>query len=83
MSSAHSSFPSRRLALPAFLGGGRPPRHALVCVRSLRGLHRLLLLSLVGQLVIIGLLLAVGSRGERRPPSLGAPAVGALLRGEG
>jgi hypothetical protein len=43
MSSAHSSFPSRRLALLAFLGGGRPPRHALVCVRSLRGLHRLLL----------------------------------------
>ncbi len=83
MSSAHSSPPSRRPALPAFLGGGRPPGHTLVCVRSLRGLHRLLLLSLVGRLVIIGLLLAVGSRGERRPPSLGAPAAGALLRGEG
>ena len=83
MSPAHSSPPSRRPALPAFLGGGRPPGHTLVCLRSLRGLHRLLLLSLVGQLVITGLLLAVGGRGERRPPSLGAPAAGALLRGEG
>jgi hypothetical protein len=30
MSSAHSSFPARRLALLAFLGGGRLPRHALL-----------------------------------------------------
>jgi hypothetical protein len=64
------SPPSRRPALPAFLGGGRPPGHALVCVRSLQGLHRLLLLTLVGQLVIVGLL-------------LGDPAAGALLRGQG
>jgi hypothetical protein len=62
MSPAHSSPPSRRPALPAFLGGGRPPGHTLVCVRSLRGLHRLLLLSLVGQLVIIGLLLGAGGK---------------------
>ena len=48
--------------MPAFLGGGRPPGHTLVCVRSLRGLHRLLLLSLVGQLVIIGLLLGAAAK---------------------
>ncbi len=83
MSPAHSSPPSRRPALPAFLGGGRAPRHALVRVRSLRGLHRLLLLSLVGQLVIIGLLLGAGRRGERRLLMLRDPAAAALLRGEG
>ena len=75
--------PPRRPALPAFLGGGRPPRHALVCICSLRGLHRLLLLSLVGQLVIVGLLLGAMTRGERRPPMLRDPAAGALLRGQG
>ena len=64
MSPAPSSAPApRKPSLPSFLGGGRPPRHALVRVRSLRGLHRLLLLSLVGQLVIIGLLLGAGPRG--------------------
>lgn len=83
MSPAHPSPPSRRPAMPAFLGGGRPPGHTLVCVRSLRGLHRLLLLSLVGQLVIIGLLLGAGRRGERRLLMLRDPVAGALLRGEG
>ena len=73
MSPAHSSPPSRRPALPAFLGGGRPPGHTLVCVRSLRGLHRLLLLSLVGQLVIIGLLLAVGGLPAPLFPSVVGP----------
>jgi hypothetical protein len=57
MSPAHSSPPSRRPALPAFLGGGRPPRHTLVCITSLRGLRRLVLLSLLGQLLTIALLI--------------------------
>ncbi len=83
MSSTPSATPPRRPALPAFLGGGRPPRHALVRVRSLRGLHRLLLLSLVGQLVTIGLLLGAGPRGERRLLMLRDPGAAALLQGEG
>ena len=83
MRSIPPSSPSRRPALPAFLGGGRPPGHTLVCIRSLRGLHRLLLLSLVGQLVIVALLLAAMTLGERRPPMLRDPAAGALLGGEG
>ena len=82
MSPAHSSPPSRRPALPAFLGGGRPPGHTLVCVRSLRGLHRLLLLSLVGQIVTIGLVVSAGSRGERQQ-GIGAPGIDLLPRGEG
>jgi hypothetical protein len=57
MSPAHSSPPPRRSALPAFLGGGRPPRHTLVCITSLRGLRRLVLLSLLGQLLTIALLI--------------------------
>ena len=64
MSSAHSSPPPRRPALPAFLGGGRPPRHTLVCITSLRGLRRLVLLSLLGQLLTIALLI-----GHFLPPS--------------
>ena len=64
MSPAHSSPPSRRPALPAFLGGGRPPRHTLVCITSLRGLSRLVLLSLLGQLLTIALLI-----GHFLPPS--------------
>jgi|688.fasta_scaffold00809_48 hypothetical protein len=78
-----SRSPARRPALPAFLGGRRPPGHTLVSITSLRGLHRLLLLSLLGQIVTIGLLLATGGRGERRLPLLWDPAAGALLRGEG
>ena len=58
------SPPSRRPALPAFLGGGRPPRHTLVCITSLRGLRRLVLLSLLGQLLTIALLI-----GHFLPPS--------------
>ena len=57
MSPAHSSPPPRRPALPSFLGGGRPPRHTLVCITSLRGLRRLVLLSLLGQLLTIALLI--------------------------
>jgi hypothetical protein len=43
----------------------------------------MLLLSLVGQLVIVALLLAAMTLGERRPPMLRDPAAGALLRGQG
>ena len=64
MSPAHSSPPPRRPALPSFLGGGRPPRHTLVCITSLRGLRRLVLLSLLGQLLTIALLI-----GHFLPPS--------------
>jgi hypothetical protein len=56
MSPAPSSAPApRKPSLPSFLGGRRPPGHTLVPSRSLRRLHRLLLLSLLGQLVTIGL----------------------------
>jgi hypothetical protein len=64
MSPAHSSPPPRSPALPAFLGGGRPPRHTLVCITSLRDLRRLVLLSLLGQLLTIALLI-----GHFLPPS--------------
>jgi hypothetical protein len=59
MSPAHSSNTPRRPALPAFLGGGRPPGRTLVCLSSLRDLRRLLLLSLVGQLVVVALVLGL------------------------
>ncbi len=78
-----SRSPARRPALPAFISGGRPPRHTLVSITSLRGLQRLLLLTLLGQLVIIGLLLGAVRRGEQRLLLLRDPAAGALLRGEG
>lgn len=56
MSPAPSSAPApRKPSLPSFLGGRRPPGLTLVRSRSLRRLHRLLLLSLLGQLVTIGL----------------------------
>ena len=55
MSRLASSTPSRRPSLPSFLGGRRPPGHTLVPSRSLRRLHRLLLLSLLTQVVTIGL----------------------------
>ena len=64
MSSTPSATPPRRPALPAFLGGGRPPRHTLVCITSLRDLRRLVLLSLLGQLLTIALLI-----GHFLPPS--------------
>ena len=84
MSPAPSSAPApRKPSLPSFLGGRRPPGHTLVPSRSLRRLHRLLLLSLVGQLVTIGLLLGAGPRGERRLLMLRDPGAAALLQGEG
>jgi len=56
MSPAPSSAPApRKPSLPSFLGGRRPPGHTLVPSRSLRRLHRLLLLSLLAQVVTIGL----------------------------
>ena len=56
MSQAPSSQPSaRKPSLPSFLGGRRLPGHTLVPNRSLRRLHRLLVLSLVGQVVTIAL----------------------------
>jgi hypothetical protein len=57
-----SSTPSRRPSLPSFLGGGRPPGHTLVPSRSLRRLHRLLLLSLLGQIVTIALVVVVAGK---------------------
>ena len=74
--------PPRRPSLPVFPGGRRPPGHTLVSSRSLRGLHRLLLLSLLGQVVIIGLLVGAAC-GACRQQSLSGRAVAALLRGEG
>jgi hypothetical protein len=56
MSPAPSSAPApRKPSLPSFLGGRRPPGHTLVPSRSLRRLHRLLVLSLLTQVVTIGL----------------------------
>ena len=67
MSPAPSSAPApRKPSLPSFLGGRRPPGHTLVPSRSLRRLHRLLLLSLLTQVVTIGLVVSAGSRGERQ-----------------
>jgi hypothetical protein len=54
----------------------------LVSSRSLRGLHRLLLLSLLTQVVTIGLVVSAGSRGERQQ-GLRLPGSDLLPRGEG
>lgn len=70
MRAAHSSPTPRRPALPAFLGGGRPPGRTLVCISSLRDLRRLLVLSLVGQLVVIALVLGHHRFGAWRPAQL-------------
>lgn len=73
MSPAHSSRPSRRPVLPAFCsGGGRPPRHTTVSRTSLRSLHRLVLFSLLLQLLTLGLL------HSRFGPPLAPAAVHAL-----
>jgi hypothetical protein len=83
MSPAPSSAPApRKPSLPSFLGGRRPPGHTLVNSRSLRRLHRLLLLSLLGQLVTIGLVVGAGSSGERQQ-GLRLPGSDLLPRGEG
>jgi len=67
MSPAPSSAPApRKPSLPSFLGGRRPPGHTLVPSRSLRRLHRLLVLSLLTQVVTIALVVSAGSRGERQ-----------------
>jgi len=81
MSPATSSTPPRRPSLPSFLGGRRPPGHTLVPSRSLRGLHRLLVLSLLTQVVTIGLVVGAGSRGERQQ-GLRLPGSDLLPRGE-
>ena len=82
MSRLASSTPSRRPSLPSFLGGRRPPGHTLVPSRSLRRLHRLLVLSLLGQIVTIGLVVSSGSRGEHQQ-GLRPPGIDLLPRGEG
>jgi hypothetical protein len=83
MSPAPSSAPApRKPSLPSFLGGRRPPGHTLVPSRSLRRLHRLLLLSLLAQVVTIGLVVGAGSRGERQQ-GLRPPGIDLLPRGEG
>ena len=56
MSRLASSAPApRQPSLPSFLGGRRLPGHTLVPNRSLRRLHRLLVLSLLGQALTIAL----------------------------
>ena len=82
MSRLASSTPPRRPSLPSFLGGRRPPGHTLVPSRSLRRLHRLLVLSLLGQLVTIGLVVGAGSHGERQQ-GLRIPGSDLLQREEG
>jgi hypothetical protein len=83
MSPAPSSAPApRKPSLPSFLGGRRPPGHTLVPSRSLRRLHRLLLLSLLTQVVTIALVVSVGSRGEHQQ-GLRLPGSDLLPRGEG
>ena len=83
MSQAPSSQPSaRKPSLPSFLGGRRLPGHTLVPSRSLRRLHRLLVLSLLGQLVTIGLVVGTGSRTEGTQ-GLRPPGIDLLPRGEG
>ena len=83
MSPAPSSAPApRKPSLPSFLGGRRPPGHTLVPSRSLRRLHRLLLLSLLGQLVTIGLVVSAGSHGERQQ-GLRLQGIDLLPQGEG
>jgi hypothetical protein len=78
MRAAHSSPTPRRPALPAFLGGGRPPGRALVCISSLRDLRRLLVLSLVGQLLIVVLLVALDRFGTRGPAQQCSGTLGTL-----
>ena len=83
MSPAPSSAPApRKPSLPSFLRGRRPPGHTLVPSRSLRRLHRLLLLSLLAQVVTIGLVVSAGSRGERQQ-GLRLQGSDLLPRGEG
>lgn len=82
MSRLASSTPPRRPSLPSFLGGRRPPGHTLVPSRSLRRLHRLLLLSLLAQVVTIALVVGAGSRGEHQQ-GLRLPGSDLLPRGEG
>jgi hypothetical protein len=83
MSPAPSSAPApRKPSLPSFLGGRRPLGHTLVPSRSLRRLHRLLVLSLLGQALTIGLVVGTGSRTER-PQGLRSPGIDLLPRGEG
>ena len=83
MSPAPSSAPApRKPSLPSFLGGRRPPGHTLVPSRSLRRLHRLLVLSLLAQLVTIGLVVGAGSRVEHQQ-GLRLPGIDLLPRGEG
>ena len=56
MSRLASSAPApRKPSLPSFLGGRRLPGHTLVPSRSLRRLHRLLVLSLLTQALTIAL----------------------------
>jgi hypothetical protein len=76
MSPAPSSAPApRKPSLPSFLGGRRPPGHTLVPSRSLRRLHRLLVLSLLGQIVTIGLVVLAGKQSALRPlPGSVSPA---------
>ena len=83
MSRLASSAPApRKPSLPSFLGGRRLPGHTLVPSRSLRRLHRLLLLSLLAQVATIGLVVGAGSRGEHQQ-GLRPPGIDLLPRGEG
>ena len=71
MSPAPSSAPApRKPSLPSFLGGRRPPGHTLVPSRSLRRLHRLLLLSLLAQVVTIALVVLAGNQPSLLRPHL-------------
>jgi hypothetical protein len=75
MSRLASSSPPRRPSLPSFLGGRRPPGHTLVPSRSLRRLHRLLVLSLLGQIVTIALVVVAGKHPALHPhPGSVSPA---------
>ena len=82
MSPAPSSAPApRKPSLPSFLGGRRPPGHTLVPSRSLRRLHRLLVLSFLAQVVTIALVVGAGSRGEHQQ-GLRLPGSDLLPQGE-
>ena len=71
MSPAPSSAPApRKPSLPSFLGGRRPPGHTLVPSRSLRRLHRLLVLSLLAQVVTIALVVGAGKQPALLRPHL-------------
>ena len=71
MSQLASSAPAlRKPSLPSFLGGRRPPGHTLVPSRSLRRLHRLLVLSLLTQVVTIGLVVVAGKQPTLLRPHL-------------